>query len=306
MPATVARSSNRRAPARPLCGPAARPRRGARRWNRSAADLRRARSASFEAGRSKYALALRTDTDAFRIANGEADGLPGVAVDVYGDDPVVHLADTPLDEGAILDAALRLGPTAVYVKRRPKDASHMLKATSKLARLAGGASVVVAPFVVEELGVPYEVDLSGDVDGIFLDQRENRRRVREMAKGARVLNLFVPFGRVLGRRSARRRARNVLDRCLRERMCVGATKSRARRCRRGTPHGDRRRCLRSARRAAARRATFDLVILDPPSFSTTKNSRFTADGVTSRSRQALCVSSPGGALLACTNHQAGS
>ncbi len=261
-----------------------------------------------EAADRRYALALRTDTDAFRIANGEADGLPGVAVDVYGDDLVVHLADTPLDEGAILDAALRLGPTAVYVKRRPKDASHMREGDVE-ARAprepVRGASVVVAPFIVEELGVPYEVDLgAGMSTGIFLDQRENRRRVREMAKGARVLNLFAYSG-AFSVAAVRGGARETSSIDASANACAWARRNLALVDADEAHHtvtvADAFEALGGL---AARRATFDLVILDPPSFSTTKNSRFTADGgYVALAASALRLVVPGGALLACTNHQ---
>src|SRR5207253_5318545 len=49
---------------------------------------------------------------------------------------------------------------------------------------------------------------------------------------------------------------------------------------------------------------FDVIILDPPSFSTTKSSRFSADGdYRSLARSALDVLAPRGLLLACTNHR---
>ena len=57
-------------------------------------------------------------------------------------------------------------------------------------------------------------------------------------------------------------------------------------------------------RVAARGEPFDLIILDPPSFATTKQSRFSAEGDYRRvAALALRVLAPGGRLLACTNHR---
>src|SRR5262249_54710130 len=57
-------------------------------------------------------------------------------------------------------------------------------------------------------------------------------------------------------------------------------------------------------RAAPREEPFDLVILDPPSFSTTKQGRFSADGDYRRlAALAFRILAPGGRLLACTNHR---
>jgi len=56
--------------------------------------------------------------------------------------------------------------------------------------------------------------------------------------------------------------------------------------------------------AAKRSERYDLVILDPPSYATTKSSRFSAaDDYADLAAQALAVVAPGGRLLACTNHR---
>jgi 23S rRNA (cytosine1962-C5)-methyltransferase len=57
-------------------------------------------------------------------------------------------------------------------------------------------------------------------------------------------------------------------------------------------------------RAKAKRERYDLIVLDPPSFSTTKHTTFTVEsGYVDLAAQALELLAPGGALLACSNHR---
>jgi 23S rRNA (cytosine1962-C5)-methyltransferase len=138
--------------------------------------------------------------------------------------------------------------------------------------------------------------------GIFVDQRENRRRVRQMASGLSVLNLFAytsafTVAAVAGgartttsvdiSASATAWARRNLD-------AVGADPAAHR-----LIEADVLGWLRSYRGER-----FDLVLVDPPSFSTTKKSVFSAENQY-RELAALsaAVVAPGGRMLACTNHR---
>ncbi|MFO0762845.1 MAG: class I SAM-dependent methyltransferase [Byssovorax sp.] len=262
-----------------------------------------------EAAGLRYGLAVDQETTAFRIVNGGGDGLPGVSVDIYGDHLVVSLASEEAEAARemVLDAAMRLGPKGVYLKVRPKHASVVVD--TRRAEVAPKEAVrgESAPeeLTIHELGLPYLVRLGDGLStGIFLDQRENRRRAREMAAGLRVLNLFAYTGAFTvaavagGARSsltvdvsagALAWARKNLD-------AQGADPALHR-----TLEADALRWLAGAGAAAE---TFDLVFLDPPSFATTKKSRFSAESdYRSLAAAALARLAPGGRLLACTNHR---
>jgi 23S rRNA (cytosine1962-C5)-methyltransferase len=255
----------------------------------------------------RYGVAHLPGTTALRLANGAGDGLPGVDVDLYGDHLVVALSgdEAEIQREAVLDAAAALGAAGVYLKVRPKHASVVDAALRE--ELAPRAPVRGAPapeeITVEELGLPYLVRLGdGFSTGIFVDQRENRRRVREMARGARVANLFAYTGAfTVAALAGGARSSVTVD------VSPGALAWARRNL------GDADPALHETieadafswlERVAPRGERFDLVILDPPSFATTKQSRFRADGDYRRlAALAFAVLAPGGRLLACTNHR---
>ena len=257
----------------------------------------------------RYAVAKSPGTTAFRIVNGGGDGLPGVTVDVYGEWLVVALT-SPEAEAArekILDAATTLGPRGVYVKSRPKHASVIIDARREefSPREAVRGESAPESFVIHELGLPYLVRLGDGLStGIFLDQRENRRRVRELAGGARVLNLFAYTGAFTVAAVAGG-ARSSMTVDVSAGVIAWARQNLEGASADPTAHialeADALPWLKSA---AIKGDRFDLVLLDPPSFATTKKSRFSAeDDYRSTAAAALRVLAPGGRLLACTNHR---
>jgi 23S rRNA (cytosine1962-C5)-methyltransferase len=148
------------------------------------------------------ALRLRDDlfggdseTTAYRLCNGEGDRVPGLVLDRYGDVAVLRL-----DGGHLHPWLTRLKePLAALLDRRGVRRIG-LRAT---AAERGGKKL--SPFhgdelpdrvTVRERGVSMEVDLAhGQKTGAFLDQRENRARVRALASNKRrVLNLFSYAG----------------------------------------------------------------------------------------------------------------
>lgn len=261
-----------------------------------------------DAAEQRYGLGHDESTDAFRLANDAGDGLPGVTVDVYGEHLVVALLgdEAVTARERVLDAAARLGAAGVYVKVRPKHASVVVDTRrDELAprEAVRGASAPEA-FAIHELGLPYEVRLGDGLStGIFLDQRENRRRVRAMASGLRVLNLFAYTGAftvaaVAGGARASVTvdvSRNVLAWARRNLDAVGADPAKHE-----LVEADVLGWL-AARPASDR---YDLILLDPPSFSTTKRSRWSAES-DYRDVAARCYAllAKGGRLLACTNHR---
>ncbi len=144
------------------------------------------------ARRFERALALRRglfdkDTSAYRLFNGEGDGLPGLVCDRYDKAAVLAFDGQAArsfwhPEGIAAWLADSLGLETVYERFRDGGGSPA-------PRLYGPA--LNMPVHFREHGVRFTADLErGQKTGFYLDQRENRKRVGGFAPGKRVLNLF--------------------------------------------------------------------------------------------------------------------
>ncbi len=146
------------------------------------------------------ALALRTRffdpkvTNAMRLINAEGDGLPGLIADLYNDVLVLQVATLGMEKlkplvVELLTAALH--PRAI-LERSDLPARRDEGLEDRTGLLAGEP---VERVRILENGVSYWVDVvHGQKTGFFLDQRESRRLVREVAAGRRVLNTFAYSG----------------------------------------------------------------------------------------------------------------
>lgn len=119
---------------------------------------------------------------AYRLVDGEGDWLPGLTIDVLDGVWLVSTTGKPLPDG--FTEGLPASCRSVYWKQ--------LDQHDKKEPVWVCGDVVDTPFVIIENGVRYEVSLkAGYSQGLFLDQRGNRRRVRERVRdGDRVLNCF--------------------------------------------------------------------------------------------------------------------
>jgi len=209
---------------------------------------------------------------AYRIVNDRGDGLEGVRVDRYGDFAVVEIASAEALERReeLVEDVANLGCRGVYVKARVRaDLRHSQAATLAPTQPDAGQP---APelLVVREGRLNFEVSLSDGFDtGLYVDQRENRERVFEVAGGRRVLNLFCytcsfTVAAIAGGASTTTSvdlSRRALSRAQRNFSLNGFEPSSTHRL----LHAE---AMQFARRAVARNEKFDLVIIDPPSFAT--------------------------------------
>jgi 23S rRNA (cytosine1962-C5)-methyltransferase len=268
--------------------------------------------------RTRYALGHTHEgnaTTAFRLVHDAGDALPGLVVDVYGDWLVAELhADDPelygdeVRKNRVLDALGSLGAEGVYLKVRPKQSSVLVD--TRREDLAPKLPVrgAEAPFEIEvlESGVPFGVRLGdGLPTGLFLDQRNNRLRVREASKGARVANLFA-YTCAFSVAAARGGAKETVSV---DAAATALERGRANFERAGIACGTVHTFVAEdvfawIARARRKGETYDLVIVDPPSYSSTKKRRFVAKtDYTELAAEAMALVGRGGSLLACANHR---
>ena len=142
------------------------------------------------------ALALRRavlppHTDAFRLVNGEGDGLPGVVADVYGRVVVLQCITAGaarLRNAVVAAIGAALAPDGIF-ERSAGRARREEGLADSVGVLCG--TVPDDPVPIEENGLHFAVDVrAGQKTGFFLDQRDNRAAVRALAGGRRVLNAF--------------------------------------------------------------------------------------------------------------------
>jgi 23S rRNA (cytosine1962-C5)-methyltransferase len=241
-------------------------------------DETRAIDAAFFRARLAPALALRRTLgladgeSAYRLVNGEGDGLSGLTVDVYGAYAVVTALSRGLLGHARLLAqvALQALPEA-GLPLRGAVLKARLKGTGNTPERAKDDVVGEAPpekLIVREAGVPYEVHLRGGINvGLFTDMREHRVGLARFVRGRRVLNTFAYTG-ALSVAAARAGASLVTSVDLaagplawaRANFALSGLDAEAHRW-------EVSDVFRFLEAESARGATHDVVILDPPTVS---------------------------------------
>ena len=130
-----------------------------------------------------------------RLIHGESDGLPGLIVDRYGDTLVVQLTATGPEKwrSAIVGALQRATDCARIYERSDSDVRRLEGLEPVSGWLLGEASDEA--LLIVENGVRIRVDIvAGHKTGFYLDQRDNRLLMRELAAGRAVLNCFCYTG----------------------------------------------------------------------------------------------------------------
>ncbi|HVJ92552.1 MAG TPA: class I SAM-dependent methyltransferase [Labilithrix sp.] len=265
-------------------------------------------------GRSADLDAPERRTTAFRLVNEEGDALPGLATDVYGEHVVAQIYVSEEWEDSrrrerLIEALDELGFDGVYLKMRPKQANVLVdtRRDDLAPRLPVRGAPAADEIVVYEEGVPFGVRLGDGLStGIFLDQRQNRRLVRELARGLRVANLFsytCAFSIVAALGGARRTVSVDASLAALERGRAGFTLAGLELGRDHVFVGEDAFSW-LAKTAKKQSERFDLVILDPPSYSTTKKRRFVAESDYGELvAMAAAVVAPGGRIATCCNHR---
>jgi 23S rRNA (cytosine1962-C5)-methyltransferase len=234
------------------------------------------------------------ETNAYRLVNSEGDALPGLVVDVYGDVAAVQFTALGLKrmEVEVYDAiAEALKPQAIVEVSAGGFAQ--VEGFASATRTVRGNDSIAQQVRCRENGVELEVEpLRGQKTGMFLDQRDNRKRLASLAKDARVLDVYTYAGGF---------ALNAMKAGARHATCVDSSSRALERVRAHaelngireieTVEADAFRFLEGARPRS-----YDVVILDPPKFARAKKDveaalkgyqRLNALGMTAASEGAL-------------------
>jgi len=226
--------------------------------------------------------------DCWRVVHAEGDGLSGLVIDRFAHVHVVEVGCRGMFERLFeIEAALE-GEVVV----RADATSAEVEGFSCEDRLADPVKVVV-----HEHGLSYEVDCrGGHKTGFFVDQRDSRRRVFELARGRRVLDLCCYTGG-FALNAARGGARSVVGVDLDEWAVAGAEENARRN---GLAvrfeHADVFEFLRE-------KPSTDLVVLDPPKLARTRRGLVAARRKSvDFNRLAMEALDPGGLLFtfSCT------
>ncbi len=129
----------------------------------------------------------------YRMVNSESDGLPGLVVDRYDSVYVIQIHALGIDQrkSAVIDALREYKPGAIYEKSQVHF--RELEGLNTINGLLEGE--LNAPVMIEQDRVKFLVDIvDGQKTGFFFDLRDARRRFAEQAPGRKVLDLFCYTG----------------------------------------------------------------------------------------------------------------
>jgi len=256
------------------------------------------------AARIARALAHRSrlyDQPYYRLVHAEADGLPGVVIDRFGDIAVVQpnaaWADAMLQP---LVAALVAVTGVTTVIKNGLGRVRGLEGLTEDMTVAHGTAPQ-APLRVPMNGAVYLADvMSGQKTGIFFDQRENHAFAARLAKGARVLDVFTHVGGFALAALAHGATRALAVDASAPALALAAQGAEASGFgdRLETRQGDAFDVLEAL---GADGAQFDMVICDPPAFAPAKPALEAGLRAYERlARLAAPLVAPGGYLVLCS------
>ncbi len=240
---------------------------------------------------------LAIDATQYRLINAEGDGLPGVVVDRYADYLVVQLTTPAANRlvTPVITACTEKGLYhGVFLNLLPRDRRqgdlppgrwiHGAPGPDELVTQEGDIRFLVRPF-------------AGLSTGIFLDQRDNRRIVAGLTRGLRVLNTFAytgGFSVACARAGADVATLDISRRALewaRENFRLNDLPI------------DPDRFIRedTSTHLRAHRGRYDAIILDPPAFSTTRNTVWEPRRIPELHEAAFAAVRKGGTVVTFSN-----
>ena len=205
----------------------------------------------------------------YRLVHAEADGLPGLVIDRYGEVLVCQLNSAGMAalEGPLLEALERLLAPAAVVLRNDSPVRE-LEGLAIEVRVVKGA--LTPPIEVVENGLTFLADpLAGQKTGWYFDQRENHAFVAPLGRGQRVLDLYS-YSAGFGLAAAAAGATSVLAVDRSQQGLDLAAASAARNDLASVLSVERREAFAALDELVTAKERFGLVIADPPAFVRSK------------------------------------
>jgi 23S rRNA (cytosine1962-C5)-methyltransferase len=256
--------------------------------------------------RIREALALREklfpESTTYRVVHGESDFLPGLIVDRYNEYLSVQTFTAGMDQRLpmIGDVLMSIFAPRGIVERNESALRLMEQLPMRKTILRG----TVEHTIIDLKGVKFNVEvMEGQKSGFFLDQRENRASLAALAKGATVLDCFCNEGG-FGMHAAAAGASHVdfvdiSDECL-AKAKVNATLNKV-----SAVSFERADAFDYLANAVKEKKNYDIVVLDPPSFTKNKKTLATAlKGYKEINANGIRLVAPGGFLStsSCSHH----
>ncbi len=253
--------------------------------------------------RLERALTLRRrlyPTPHYRLAHAEADGLPGVVIDRFGEAAVIQPNAAWADRliGPLVEALVTVTGVQTVVMNGMGRA-RMLEGLERHSAVLRGA--VTGPVPVPMNGAVYLADLAaGQKTGLYFDQRENHAFAARLARGARVLDVFSHVGGF---------ALAALAAGASEALAIDGSQAALDLARQGAEASGVADRLTTRRADAfdalealeSENARFDLVVCDPPAFAPSKSALQKGLRAYERvARRAAPLVAEGGFLVLCS------
>jgi 23S rRNA (cytosine1962-C5)-methyltransferase len=208
------------------------------------------------------------DTGAMRLVHGESDGLPGVVADRYADTVVLQLTSAGAERWreVIADKLLEVSGASRIWERSDAEVRVLEGLAPVIAALRGAREPT--RIAISEHSLQFEIDLErGHKTGFYIDQRENRLRVRQLARGRDVLDGFCYSGGfALNARAGGAKSVTAVDSSA---DALALARSNAELNRLAPVEWLEGDVFQLLRRFRDQGRNFDLVVLDPPKFAPT-------------------------------------
>ncbi len=246
-----------------------------------------------------YRKSLQIEADAYRVLHAEADRVPGLVVDRYGEYLVVQVGSAAVER--------RLGWVVSALEDLLAPAGILLRADS-LARRREGLDTAVRVLsgevpesvIVREGPVRYRAHLwKGQKTGSFLDQRENHLAAgRYVGEAGRVLDVFSYAGGFALHAANRAKSAEAVDS---SGAALDAARDNAGLNGLTNVNFTRKNAFDSLRERSDAGECYDAVILDPPAFAKTKRDLPGAIRAYKEiNLRAIKLLGPGGVLVSCS------
>ena len=257
----------------------------------------------------EYRKTRGTNLEVCRLVWSESDGLPGLIIDRYGDCLVLQTLTLAMDQrqGIILDALRDC--LSLLFETTPESLLIVERNDAPIRKAEGlelrNSVLVGQPRVIEVeiLGLKFQIDpIQGQKTGFYLDQVESYREIAQWAEGKRVLDVFANQG-AFGLFCAKAGAKEVTSV---EISAEAVAQIKANADRNGLQiEAIEQNAFDFLKSAENQEAKYDLIVLDPPSFTKSREKLHDAmRGYKEIHLRALKLLAPGGQLatFSCSHH----